>query len=128
MGITIFPHRTFTSLPEILHMDYDYFILDMGILNTYSAKEFAKYERQFLVCSLNKWKKKKTMDKLTKLLETTCIPPECITILSNCERKESTFQVSQSISFPVLSIPFIQNPFQLALEFLSPFHKISGLY
>ncbi|MBE5888955.1 MAG: hypothetical protein E7283_09035 [Lachnospiraceae bacterium] len=128
MGITIFPHRTFTSLAEILHMDYDYFILDMGVLNSYSAKEFAKFERQFLICSLTQWKKRKTSEKLVQLLETICIPPECITILSNCEKKESTLQVSPTVFFPVVSIPFIENPFHLTLEFLSPFYKISGLY
>lgn len=128
MGIAIFPHKTFTSLPEILYMDYDYFILDMGILNSYSVKEFAKFEKQFLVCSLSKWKERKTTEKLCRLLETTYVLPEHITILSNCSKKESYIKVSPETSMPVISIPFIQNPFQLNLEFLPSFGKILGQY
>jgi hypothetical protein len=100
----------------------------MGVLNTYSAREFTKYEKQFLICSLSSWKKKKTKEKLSKLLETTEIPSESITILSNCCKKESTFRVSPSVSFPVLFVPFIQNPFQLHLEILPYLGKILGQY
>ena len=128
MGISIFPHRTFTSLAEILHLNYDYFILDMGVLNSYSAKEFAKFEKPFIVCSLSEWKKKKTSEKLCKLLETTYIPDEYITILSNCSKKESKLKISPDFTFPVISIPFIQNPFQLNLEFFTLFGKILGQY
>ena len=128
LGIHIYPHRTFTSLAEVLRLDYDYFLIDMGVLNTYSAREFAKYENQFLVCSLSSWKRKKTKEKLCKLLETTDIPTEYITILSNCCKKESTFKVSHTTSFPVLFVPFIQNPFQLHLEILPYLGKILGQY
>ena len=128
MGITIFPHRTFTSLAEILHLDYDYFVLDMGVLNAYSAKEFAKFEKQFLVCSLSKWKRKKTIEKLSMLLETTHIPPEYVTIICNCSEKESKLKVSPTISFSVISVPFIHNPFQLDTDIFPLFGKITGQY
>ncbi len=128
MGVDIFPHRTFTSLAEVLRMDYDYFVLDMGILNSYTATEFAKFERQFLVCSLCKWKKKNTQEKLLKLIETTYIPWEYITILCNGDKKESCMPLSPGVSLPVLFLPFIANPFQLNLESISLLGKISGQY
>ena len=39
-GIVFYPNTTVTSLPEILRKDYRYFILDMGVLTTYTANEF----------------------------------------------------------------------------------------
>lgn len=127
MGISIFPHRTFTSLADILHMDYEYFILDMGVLNSYSVKEFSKFEKQFLVCSLNKWKRRKTEEKLFQLLKDNYVPMEHITILSNCHKKESTLKVSSTV-FPVFPIPFILNPFQLTPDFFTSLGKIVGQY
>ena len=128
MGIHIFPHETYTSLPRILSKDYDYFILDMGVLNPYSVKEFAKYEKQYILCSLSEWKKRKTLEKLRKLLETSYISQKQIKLISNGCKKESTLKLSFQCSFPVLPIPFIQNPFQLNFEFFSHFGKILGQY
>lgn len=124
----IFPCMTFTSVTDILRMDFDYFILDMGVLNVYSAKEFAKCEKQFLVCSLSKWKRKQTFEKLLQLLNNTYISQEYITILGNCDKKESTLSLSLSVRFRMISVPFITNPFQLHSEFFTFFEKILGQY
>lgn len=128
MGITVFPSTTLTSLSEILRMDFDYFILDMGILNVYTAKEFNKCEKQFLVCSLNKWKRKLTLEKITQLLNNTYMHQEYITILGNCSNEESKLALSPSVRFRMISMPFITNPFRLHSEFFTFFEKILGQY
>lgn len=109
-------------------MDFDYFILDMGVLNVYTAKEFAKCEKQFLVCSLNKWKRKPTIEKISQLLKNTYMHQEDITILGNCSNKESILTLSPSVRFRMIPMPFITNPFQLHSEFFTFFEKILGQY
>lgn len=127
-GITIFPGATFTSLPDLLCMEYDYFILDMGVLNTYSVKEFLKCEKQFLVCSLSKWRKAQTIQKLEQLLLNFSFNQKVFRIITCSSKKESKLAVSNGLTFSVVPMPFLQNPFQLPLEFFSFFRKILGVY
>ena len=124
MRIMVFPRTTLTSLPEILSMDFDYFILDMGILNTYTAREFFKCEKMFLVCSLSKWKRRHTVEKIAHLLSNTNHTQEYVTLLVSNGENESTISISDRLTFKVYSIPFIPNPFQLHSDFFSFFGKI----
>lgn len=126
MGIAIFPHQTFNSLPKILCMDFEYFVLDMGVLNTYSAKEFAKCEKQFLICSLSRWKRNLSVEKIKKLLNTCYIHQKNVTILGNCKEKRSTLSISNKEPFKVIPIPFLPDPFQIDTEFFSFFREILG--
>ena len=64
MGIALFPNATPSSLSGILQMDFEYFILDMGVLNTYTAEAFSRCDKQYLVGSLNSWKRQKTLEKV----------------------------------------------------------------
>ena len=109
-GIDFFPQVSVTSLREILNKNYDFYILDMGVLNHYTATEFAKCDKQLFVCSFSKWKKKQTMEKLNELYQQMYICQESVILLANLEGKKSTLLPM----FPNrISIPFISNPFQL---------------
>lgn len=124
LKIDFFPCTTITSLPEILQLNYDYFILDMGVLNTYTAKEFSKCEKQFLVCSLCKWKYHQTKEKIVKLLQQTNIHQENVIILDNMREKKSIFNTFFFLSMNRILIPFIPNPFQLEPSLFKVFHQI----
>lgn len=126
MGIRVFPYTTITSLPEILCMDYDYFILDMGVLNTYTTKEFLKSEKQFLVCSLSKWKRAQTLSKLEHLLNENNVQSGSLIVLSTGSNKESQIKISKGLSLQMQPIPFLPNPFQIHPEFFSYFGKLLG--
>lgn len=123
-GISIFPCQTVTSLADVLHMDYEYFVLDMGVLNTYTLKEFLRCDKKFLVCSLCQWKKEKTLERIENLFHTTIINQEQFLILDNLGKKESKLSLSSKHTLKVRSFPFVSNPFQLE-TFL--FHDISTL-
>ena len=120
-GITFYPCVTVTSLPEILNKDFDFFILDMGVLNIYTAKVFANCDKQFLVCSLVKWKEQQTLERITKLFEQTYLHQEQIVFLNNLQTKGSTLF---STFKHRISIPFIPNPFQIETQLFHVFHQI----
>lgn len=120
-GIDFFPCVTVTSLSEILNKNYDFFILDMGVLNVYTAREFSKCDKQFLVCSLSKWKKHQTMEKLNQLFQQTNLNQRRVTILDNLHSKKST---SFSMLDNRITIPFIPNPFQIETNLFCVFHRI----
>lgn len=107
-------------------MDFQYFVLDMGVLNVYTANEFAKCETQFLVGSLSKWKRKHTLDNVEKLIFNSNLHPEYFTLLTSGSENESNFSLSLPCSLSALPIPYIPNPFQLHSELFSFFGKILG--
>lgn len=121
MGIDFFPCVTLTSLSEILSKNYDYFVLDMGVLNVYTAQEFSKCDKQFLVCSPCKWKTVQTQEKLNQLYQQTYIHQKCVTVLENLQVKKSTISHLFDNRIP---IPFISNPFHLEPDLFRVFYQI----
>lgn len=121
LGIDFFPQVSITSLTEILNKKYDFYILDMGVLNVYTATEFAKCDKQFLVCSFSKWKKQKTLENIKQLYQKTNLCQERVILLSNLEGKKSN---SSPWFTNRISIPFIPNPFQLEPNLFHVFYHI----
>lgn len=124
LGIGIFPCVTVTSLSEILALNYDYFVLDIGVLNAYTLKDFLKCDQRFLVCSLSKWKVQKTKEKLEKFFQYNNINTAHVTVLCNLVEEESKVLNFSNLSFPIISFPFIPNPFQLKPDVFHVFHQI----
>lgn len=114
MGIVFYSQVTLTRLSEILQKNYDYFILDMGILNPNTAYEFSRCNRQFIVADLAIWKRKRTLEKLKQLQNTITLNQERVVLLGNAMLKESIPFSTFSFFSKVISIPFIPNPFQIA--------------
>ena len=116
IGIRIFPCITVTSLSEILALDFDYFVLDMGILNTYTSKEFFKCNKRFIVSSLCKWKKEYHLEKMKSLHSKSNQTEKDVTIICNlCTKKSSP---------SMISFPFIENPFHLKPSVFHAFYQI----
>jgi len=109
-GIDFFPNTTVTSLPEILQKKYRYFVLDIGILNTYTTKEFLRCDKQFLIGSPSKWKRPEIEEKI-ELLFSNLTKQNCFTVIMNLSEKESTLSIFPR--YKMVSFPFIANPFQI---------------
>ncbi len=114
MGIDFYSHVTLTRLSEILQKKYDYFVLDIGILNPNTAYEFSRCNRQFIVTDLSIWKRERTLEKLEQLCNTITLNQERVVLLGNSIMKESVHSNTFKFFSKVISIPFIPNPFQIA--------------
>jgi hypothetical protein len=114
MGICFFPEITLSTLPEILQKDFDYFVLDMGILNPYTAYEFSRCHMQYMVGDFSLWKKEKTLHHLEQLLKHNIIKQEQVILLENPKIKESFPSKSVKGFSQKITVPFISNPFQIA--------------
>ena len=102
-GIVFYPNTSVTSLPEILRKEYQYFILDMGVLTTYTANEFLRCDKSFLICSPSKWREIQLHKKIENLFKHQS-KKNCVTLIMNLNEKES----NEYISFP-----YLPNPFQI---------------
>lgn len=110
-GIVFYPNTLVTSLPEILHKNYRYFIIDMGVLNTYTTTEFLRCDKRFLICSQSKWRYSHIEQKMNQLFKNNH-NSNCIQLIMNLAKKESNFSIlPQSCEY--IFMPFIPNPFQL---------------
>lgn len=110
-GIVFYPNTLVTSLPEILQLNYRYFIIDMGVLNTYTTTEFLRCDKRFLICSPSKWRYAQEKEKIEKLFKNQH-KMNCFQMIMNLCKKESTFSIFPHSCSPI-SMPFIENPFQL---------------
>ncbi|MBR4025981.1 MAG: hypothetical protein IKJ01_00300 [Lachnospiraceae bacterium] len=115
-GITLFPNVTLSSLPQILEQDYEYFILDMGILNPNTALTFSQCDKQFIIGSLSLLKQQSVIQKIETLLKTPPIHKESVTILGNPGIKESNSAIFSKSFAKIIDVPFIENPFQIASD------------
>ena len=85
-------------------------------------------DRQFLVCSLSKWKRKLTLKRIEHLILNSRLHRDYLLILGNDDKKESKKSFSFEDGFRVCPTPFIPNPFRLDSELFSFFEKILGNY
>ncbi len=111
-GIHIFPSTKVTSLSDILCKDFDSFILDMGVLTNYSAVEFSKCYKQFLVCDFCEWKTDLLLKKIKDLFQISCINKKEVTVLKTYENVSTHHDF---INRNFRTFPFITNPFQLSV-------------
>lgn len=118
-GIHIYPSTKVTSLSDILCKNFDYFILDMGVLTNYTAVEFAKCHKQFLVCDFCPWKKDLQLKKIKDLFKFSCINEKGVILLKTYENE---FTCLDFINSNLKSFPFITNPFQLPVTL---FHALN---
>lgn len=105
-------------------MDFDYFVLDMSILNAFTAEEFSKCDRQFLVCSLSQWKKTHTLEKIEQFIQNNYIDQEYVTVLGNVDQKKSKLTISSNIKCSYYTLPFLENPFQIVTSNFAFFNRL----
>ena len=112
-GIDFFPNASVTSLIEILNLNYQYYILDIGVLSTYNLKEFLRCDKQFLVCSSRKWKLQNAKEKIDSIFKNKKAL-KFVTMIMNLSEKEIHYSIFSNLHNCV-SFPFIENPFQLTI-------------
>ena len=120
-GIHIYPSTKVTSLSEILNRDYDFFVLDLGVLTSYTAPELSKCQKQFIVGDFCEWKKNSTLSKIKDLFQNTCLNREKIMILKNYTSKSTCLF---SLGYHEKVVPFFENPFQLTV---TSFNAVTNL-
>lgn len=121
-GIDFYPNTSLTSLGEILHKDYRYFVLDMGVLNTYTTKEFQRCDELFLICSPSKWRLPLAKEKIETLLKNVMSQNHVTVIMNLCEKKSKVLRLS--FAHRCVAFPFIPNPFQLETSMFHALYRI----
>lgn len=121
LGIHIYPSTKVTSLKEIFNQDFDCIILDMGVLTNYTVTEFAKCQKQFLICNCCEWKREISLEKIENLFQSTILQKEHVTILKTFENTSTRFLFS-GLHFK--AFPPITNPFQLPVTLFVDFTRI----
>ena len=121
LGIHMFPSTKVTSLHEILNKEFDYFILDMGVLTNYTASEFSKCQKKFLVCSFCEWKKRISLKKVQELFQQTNLNQEELILLKTFENKSKD---SFLFSMHAKTFPPLPNPFQIPVDMFSDLNSL----
>ena len=121
--IDFYPDCTLRYLPDIQKNGYDCLIFDLGLLGPATFQKFAQCERQFLVGSICPWKRKYTWDRFLKY-KLQFLNSEHIILLGNLGIKENITYWKDHYHMKVISVPFLENPFQLTVSDWNFFEEI----
>ena len=113
-GIEIFSSITLSTIDEILIQDYAFFVLDFGLLNTYTVTEFKRCSLKLCICSLLPWKSQQLSGTLLLLeQEYKNYQREVMFLESTENNKENPKCVSSRCGIKVSPLPILSNPFQI---------------
>lgn len=116
LGIKFFPLATLASLPAILRLDFDFFVLDFGQLNAYTLNEYRRADIQLAVCAAAPWQSM-AFDEFLLFLENNYKNYwKNITFIGNAGTKENHKKIHRQIHKDILSLPFFPNPFLITSE------------
>lgn len=113
-GMNLFPNGTFAQLPEIMGKPYQYFVLDLGVLNYNNYREFLQNDLCLVVGSVCPWKSAYYGAFLQKYFHNKTDCPENVRCLGSLGIKDDLKQFARQYHFPVTSFPYLENPFQLS--------------
>ena len=55
-GVDYYPDVTIRKMTELLHRDYEYSILDFGVLTPHTRLEFLHCDKRIVLCNVSPWK------------------------------------------------------------------------
>lgn len=123
MGIDFFPNVTLLDISDILNLKYQYFILDFGVLNTYTAKEFNRCQARIAICDHAKWKKNLIEDFLHNKEIWNNSSWDNLILTGKMNKNQCRhFRLEHGRN--IIPIPTIPNPFQLTSEVFDFFEQL----
>lgn len=124
MGIDFYPNCTLIELPNIMSMKYQYFIMDFGVLNSYTSKEFNRCQARFAICDYKEWKFDQIEAFLSNETIWTTSLKDTLIIMGKNISKQSCKLFRNEHGHNIMSIPTIPNPFQITSELFEFFEEL----
>lgn len=113
-----------STLTEILNMRYERVIIDFGILNPNTLKEFMRCDVRIAVCTISKWNRG-ALNRIIELFNSNKITDsESVKILFNLVEKKKTIN-HKHFKYPVVDFPYLEDPFLINTSLFGTLDKIS---
>lgn len=111
-GIHLYPRVTIQALPIMLTLSYDFFILDFGVLNPHTSREFIRADFRFILGYCSPWKVDFFSDFLERMKAYHVLEKTLLLEPNNYCVKKRKPAFAKRYQIDLLSIPFLENPFQ----------------
>ena len=117
-GVDYYPDLTIRKMTELLHRDYEYSILDFGVLTPHTRPEFLHCDKRIVLCNVSPWKTTQ-FDKFVHKLKKYKVPLEEVKFVNAYGDmiKKNQEQIYKQYGIRVEPAPLLCNPFQLLIEF-----------
>lgn len=113
-GMDFYADVTFSKLSTIYQDVYDYYVLDMGVLNSNTIREFVQCDLCIVLGHICAW----NMDNYGRVLQQLDhyykMNPDQFRFLGFLGIKENVTAFCKRYHYPIQSFPYISNPFQLS--------------
>lgn len=116
-NIDFFPSVTLATLQDILRRNYNFFILDFGVLNPFTINEYERCNLQYAICPTLPWKRNEFYKFIQMFKNNNSKFQDNITFIGYSKQKEIH-------SIDITAIPFLSNPFQITSDEFIYFEKV----
>lgn len=113
-GMDFFADVTFATLPAIMQKPFEYYILDMGVLNQNTIREFAQCDLCLILGSVCAWNSEAFGSFAGKFNKYYTENPNRFRFLGSLGIKENVTAFRRRYKVPVEIFPYVENPFQLS--------------
>lgn len=124
MNIDFFPHAIMPTLSKIFNMNYERVIIDFGIINTNTLKEFMRCDVRLAVCTYSKWNAGALSDFIDFFKSNGIDQKNELKLLFNLVEKKKTISHC-NFKYPVVCFPFLEDPFLINTCHFGTLDKIS---
>lgn len=113
-GMDLFADVTFATLPAVMQKSFEYYILDMGVLNQNTIREFMHCDLCLILGSVCAWNSEPFGSFVEKLGKYYSEDPDRFRFLGSLGIKEHVTAFRRRYRVPVEIFPYVANPFQLS--------------
>lgn len=124
LGIHFYPAVTLDTLPEILQMKYNYFVLDFGVTNQYTKLDFLQCDTKLAICDLSSWHRDNLVDFIENYSNNIRGNVIFLGNPGEINQNSSTLKSSRVSGLKILRIPFFEDPFHLTSQYFGFLKKV----
>lgn len=123
-NIDFFPRAVIPTLIQVLNMDYERVIIDFGIINANTLKEFLRCDVRLAVCTHSKWNTGASENIISFFKTNHITEGSEYKLLVNLVEKKKTIS-NRHFKYPVVYFPFLEDPFLIGTSLFGTLEKIS---
>lgn len=123
-NVDFYPHAIIPTLTKVLNMNYDRVIVDFGIININTLKEFMRCDVKLSVCTHSNWNTGTLSDTLNFFESNKITNSKGPKLLFNLVEKEKTIP-NHNIKYQTAGFPYLEDPFLINSSLFGTLDKIS---
>lgn len=124
LHIHMYPSVTLSLFPEVCRNNHTCMVIDFGVMNPNLFSAFSQCDIMIMIGNICPWNWKQYLNNMNTIKENHKNIYKNILFLSSYGSKENQSNIIGKFPNSIISIPFIENPFQITSEYFGFFERL----